>query len=84
MITTTTTTTTTKTNSGLLTATEIEILSKAVAIVSKQGFKAVSLNLITEKPFIYEVLCFYGDTDELYNLTVDAIRGTYVSSKRKN
>ena len=66
-----------------ITATEIEILSKAVAIVSAQGFKAVSLVIVPEKPLIYEVLCFYGDTEELYTLTVDALRGTYVSSKRK-
>ena len=67
-----------------ITATEIEVLSKAVAVVAAQGFKAVNVKPVTGKQFFYEVLCFYGDTDELYTLTVDALEGTYISSERQN
>ena len=66
-----------------ITATEVKLLSKAVEIVSAQGFNAVNVETITDKPFVYKVLCFYGDTDELYTLTVDVLKGTYVSSERK-
>ena len=67
-----------------ITATEIEVLTKAVAVVAAQGFKAINVKPVTGKQFFYEVLCFYGRTDELYTLTVDALEGTYVSSARQN
>ena len=42
----------------------------AKEIASKQGFNLIGIGS-TEELTIYNLICRYGDTDEIYTLTVD-------------
>ncbi len=59
-----------------ITATEIESLVDVKTILEKQGFKVHTIDTVKEFAE-YDVTAVYGDTNEIYAVTVYPIRGTY-------
>lgn len=53
-----------------ITATKLRLATQAKEIASKQGFNLISME-DSDKISIYSLLCYYGDTKEIYSLWVD-------------
>ena len=61
-----------------ITQVNLEEMNKANEIASAQGFNFIGIES-TDKITVYNLICRYGDTDELYTLTVDTVFEKIVS-----
>ena len=59
-----------------LTGTDFAEIAKAVEMASKQGFRMITIDE-TDDSWVYSLLCFYGDTSEVYRLKIDTTRDTW-------
>ena len=53
-----------------ITQVNLEEMNKANEVASAQGFNLIGIEP-TVQVTVYNLICNYGDTDELYTLTVD-------------
>lgn len=60
----------------MITGTELNSLIEVNTILEKQGFKVQTIDTIQDFRE-YEVCAVYGDTNEVYTITVDPIAETY-------
>ena len=59
-----------------ITNTDLETLIEVKELLERSGFKIAVID--TVKRFAkYDVTAIYGDTNEIYAITVDALNGTY-------
>lgn len=59
-----------------ITNTDLETLIEVKELLEKSGFKIAVIE--TVKRFVkYDVTAIYGDTNEIYAITVEPLNGTY-------
>jgi hypothetical protein len=61
-----------------ITQVRMEEMNKANEVASAQGFNFIGIES-TDQITVYNLICRYGDTDELYRLTVDTAEEKIVS-----
>ena len=62
-----------------ITATKLKLATQAQEIASKQGFNLISME-DSDKISIYNLLCYYGKTTEVYSLWVDTFEQKIVNN----
>lgn len=65
-----------------ITQVSLEEMGTANEIASAQGFNLIGINS-TDQITVYNLICRYGDTNELYTLTVDTSLEKIVSNSVK-
>ena len=65
-------------NKMYITQVRLEEINKANEVASAQGFNFIGIES-TDQITVYKLICRYGETDELYRLTVDTAEEKIVS-----
>ena len=60
-----------------LTNHEIEQMNKANELISKQGFRLISIEPIKKSLTQFRIYAYYGKTEEVSIIDVNTVRGTY-------